>query len=142
MALMRLRPGLCTPGLKRIFECLPRSATSLEVVAHTPPGIFWDLRADEAAANAALMSKSASKPPPTNALRRRLDAANPNLASNPMLHHGKGAPEPEPIAGERPKTFYGGYNPADTVNNFGEEVCYEERVGGRGLRGRLGHQVG
>ena len=67
----------------------------------------------------------------TNALRRRLDAANPNLASNPMLHHGKGAPEPEPIAGERPKTFYGGYNPADTVNNFGEEVCYEERRAAR-----------
>ena len=85
----------------------------------------------EAAANAALMSKSASKPPPTNALRRRLDAANPNLASNPMLHHGKGAPEPAPIAGERPKTFYGGYNPADMVNNFGEEVCYEERRAAR-----------
>lgn len=85
----------------------------------------------EADANAAATSKSASKPPPANALRRRLDAANPNLASNPMLHHGKGAPEPEPIAGERPKTFYGGYNPADMVNDFGEEVCYEERRAAR-----------
>ena len=58
-------------------------------------------------------------------LRQRADG-KVDLSRDPMLYHKSGAPVPPLAPGERPKTLYRAFKPADLRSADGEEMCYEE----------------